>query len=778
MRHYRESLLAPAAVIVEPGATDSHRLIRITEVLESSFRQPVLRDIEALVAPDMAAHSLAILDVPTGDVGDKVERLSRTGVPLTVVLGRHPRHTVGRRGEMRVIGPGSIGIAVPPAGLQALDGAPPLLPGRIAYVGHSASLARAIARWAEERRIGFSFFASLGAAADLDIAHLLDDLTGDARTQALVLQVSHIRDMERFVSAGRLAARSKPVVVLASGDSRGEEAPREDAHVLEAIYRRLGFVVTHTLEGLFAAAETLARVRRLRGPRVVCLTNSEGLVRLVSLAAETARETLGRGIRLFDTEGAEGWRDLGPGIPPQSLGQIAADALADRRFDAALVVRAPESDATADTATVAALIEAEYNSRGLSWPGKPLAVLWPGGAEGLKAFDAAGLPAFGTPAEAVRGLNYLLAFEAGRAALMETPAAMPLVTADARATAAEVIAQALAEGREKLSEDDIRILKDAYALARLPVCDRPPLLVLRLRQSQSYGVVIEAAVASPIAGTERVCEVILPPLTIGLARQHARRILAALGEGEADLATGALARAILAVSRLAIDRPEIAPGAFLRLGWNGNGWALTGAEVPIRPPNGERGRTAIRPYPSTLESWLSLPDGQQVFIRPVRAQDESQLQRFLQCVDREDFRLRFFSTAVDLSHAFLARLTQIDYAREMAFLAFDRPDGEILGVVHLSSDADLVEGEYAVLVRSDLKGHGLGWELMQRIIAHARSFGLKHLWGDVLAENATMLRMCRDLGFAMHSTPGDAGVVHVSLDLDRPVPEIPPGEAV
>jgi RimJ/RimL family protein N-acetyltransferase len=103
----------------------------------------------------------------------------------------------------------------------------------------------------------------------------------------------------------------------------------------------------------------------------------------------------------------------------------------------------------------------------------------------------------------------------------------------------------------------------------------------------------------------------------------------------------------------------------------------------------------------------------------------------------------------------------------MAFIAFDKATGEILGVVRLHRDPARKSGEYAVLVRSALKGHGLGWLLMSRMIEYARSEGLALIHGQVLAENTTMLTMCAELGFTVADDPAEAGVMAVSLDLAR-----------
>lgn len=165
-----------------------------------------------------------------------------------------------------------------------------------------------------------------------------------------------------------------------------------------------------------------------------------------------------------------------------------------------------------------------------------------------------------------------------------------------------------------------------------------------------------------------------------------------------------------------------------------------------------------------------LPDGTRVLMRPLRPDDAALYPDFVQRVTLEDARLRFFSAISELSDERIAELTRLDYERAMAFIAIDEASGKMLGVIRLHLDNDRAGGEYAVIVRSALKGHGLGWLLMQRMIEYARMIGLKRVHGQVLAENTTMLHMCEHLGFHVADDPHAKGIKIVTLDLGTGAP--------
>jgi len=155
--------------------------------------------------------------------------------------------------------------------------------------------------------------------------------------------------------------------------------------------------------------------------------------------------------------------------------------------------------------------------------------------------------------------------------------------------------------------------------------------------------------------------------------------------------------------------------------------------------------------------------GEHIVIRRAEPKDKALYSDFLRDVSAEDLRLRFFAQVRELSAAEGDRLSHLDYSHEMAFIAHDETTGEMLGLVRLRDELDEETAEFAILVRSRLKGHGLGWLLMQCVIDYAKNKGLRRIYGDVLAENTSMLQMTTELGF--HQEDIGSGMRRVVLNL-------------
>ncbi len=277
-------------------------------------------------------------------------------------------------------------------------------------------------------------------------------------------------------------------------------------------------------------------------------------------------------------------------------------------------------------------------------------------------------------------------------------------------------------------------------------------------------------VAVEVVGDRAVA---LPPLNDVLARELVSRTrVAKLLAGYRDRPPArmeALVDVLTTVSCMLADLPELAELDINPLLVDDVGVIALDARVRLDPAGpGGADRFAIRPYPEQLIETLAWR-ADTIVLRPIRPEDEAQHLAFLQRLTPEDVRMRIFHARRELPRSELARLTQIDYAREMAFIAERRGgDGatETLGTVRAVSDPDNSEAEFAIIVRSDLKAQGLGRLLLDKIIRYGRDRGLERLVGSVLRENSSMLDLARQCGFVPDaSKPSEPDIVHLVMPL-------------
>ena len=262
----------------------------------------------------------------------------------------------------------------------------------------------------------------------------------------------------------------------------------------------------------------------------------------------------------------------------------------------------------------------------------------------------------------------------------------------------------------------------------------------------------------------------LPPLNMTLARElvHRSRVIRLLrgyrGHAPADL--DAVCDALVRVSQLIVDIPEIVGLDINPLFADADGVLAIDARMTLAPREDNKSPLAIRPYPKELEETITARDGKRLLLRPIRPEDEPNHHALVAQTAKQDLRFRFFTAISEMPHDQMARLTQIDYVREMAFIAVpaDEPGRETFGVVRLVADADNDTAEFAILVRSDAHGMGIGRALMAKMIAYARDRGLRRIVGEVLAENRPMLKLAEALGFR-RARFVDSDIVELELAL-------------
>ncbi len=269
----------------------------------------------------------------------------------------------------------------------------------------------------------------------------------------------------------------------------------------------------------------------------------------------------------------------------------------------------------------------------------------------------------------------------------------------------------------------------------------------------------------------------LPPLNMKLAKDliKATRIASLLQGFRTHPAVDleALCLTLMQISHLVQDFPEIVELDINPLLADQNGVLALDARMKIAPSriSGPH-HLAIRPYPEELEEWMTLGSGKRILCRPIRPEDEPAHNEFFSRLSQEDIRFRFFGLIRELPHSQMARFTQIDYDREMAFIAVGKDEGnrsETLGVVRTANDANNHTAEFAIIVRSDMKGQGLGRLLLEKMIRYCRQRGMAQIIGQVLTDNSGMLELARRTGFTKKLTAeGDAIEITLNLTSGRP----------
>ncbi len=269
----------------------------------------------------------------------------------------------------------------------------------------------------------------------------------------------------------------------------------------------------------------------------------------------------------------------------------------------------------------------------------------------------------------------------------------------------------------------------------------------------------------------------LPPLNRVLARDMiARTRVSRLLAGYRDHPPAhldAIADTLVTLSQMLADLPELAELDINPLWADHTGVIALDARVRLSldMPAGAA-HFAIAPYPGHLAETVTW-EGQPLCLRPIRPEDEPQHRAFVDSLEPQHLRLRFFNARRELPRSELARLAQIDYAREMAFIAVRQDaDGtsETLGEVRAVCDPDNIDAELAILVRSTMQGRGLGQLLMRKMIRYLSAHGTRRIVADVLRENDAMRRLARANGFTVDTNASQA----TSLRLVLPLPVVDP----
>ncbi len=706
-RHDIETLFHPRSVAVLGQTAEADRVL--ANLRAGGFAGSIWPDgaASAAMPPQDFTVDLGVVTGPASRAGADLMALAARGCPFAIVTCRAgDLAALAARSGLRVLGPSAFGIAVPALGLDASLCHIALPTGHVALVTQSAALARAVIDWAGPNGVGFSHVAGIGGNADVGFGAVLG---------------------------------------------------RADA-VFEAALNRAGVFTVHRMEAFLAAAETLSRSRPLRGETLAVVTNAIGPGRLAADAALRA------GIKLAVLP-PEAQQSLTASLPadlilglvyagsaaPTDVASIAAMVSAVPGVGGVLVLLAPTGPS--DAAAVESVIAAAHTAH------LPVLTCVMGettGAGHRRRLAEAGLPAFATPEQAVEAFTHLLRDRHARQAARELPPSRVLDVAPDHDAVARILADAAGAGCTALTAAESAAVLSAYGIGVAPETARGEsgrVVALTVHEDATFGPAIGLAMPS---GTAPAYD--LPPLNLALAQALVSR--AGLQD---PILVDAACDALVRVSQLMLDEPTILALSIgvLHLGAQG----ATAEQVAIRlHPPGQCASLAISPYPDHLaHDWSS--HGQTFLIRPIRPEDALAHAALVGRVPPEDLRFRFFTTLRQVAPEQMARLTQIDYDREMAFIAVRLRDGATVGVSRLVCQPQASVGEFAILVQPDCKGLGLARHLMDCLLAWARRRGISRITGQVLADNYTMLGFVRHLGFTVDRLPDEPDTAEARLDL-------------
>ena len=704
---------------------------------------------------------------------------------------------IAKEWGVRILGPDSLGIIIPELGLNASYAHINALPGKIAVVSQSSAVCVTLLDWARRRRIGFSQFISIGEGVDIDFDEILDYLGRDAKTSAILLYIDAIHDGRAFMSAARAASFNKPILVIKAGiysevNALTSRLPAEkmgaDA-VYDAAFKRAGMLRVGDLRELLAAVETLANGKPIYSEQLVIIANGNGPS---AMAVDALLQRGGRLATLDEKVVAQlkplihsGGRETNPinllgDASPETYQNVLQVLLQSNSVDNILIMQAP-SALTPGEVYADAVINTYKNYAGR----KPnLFANWMGEDAAQNArlrFADASIASFRTPEGAVGAFMHMVQYRRNQKLLSETPDSISDKVPYQPQHAQAIIAQALNENRTQLTRAEALVLLNDYGINIIADADYAPAITahtqhkgahplrIQVQSDPVFGPVILMGEAASHWSVRSNAVVALPPLNMALARYM---VIQALAEGKirerelyVPLDMPALCLLLTQISQIIIDNPSLHSLLINPVLVAGSDIRVLDASLDISAEKNAY-PLAIRPYPKELEEPFILRDQRSILLRPIRPEDELNLQVFDNSQSKEDRYKRYFAELPQFSHEQMARLTQIDYAREMAFVAVttNQQQEQILGVVRVQIDPDNTQAEFAMAVRSELKGIGLGGRLLQKMIDYCRTQGTQEIVGFTMLENAGMANLARKLGFTVKYNRDD-GLIDMSLVL-------------
>ncbi|SGZ07073.1 bifunctional acetate--CoA ligase family protein/GNAT family N-acetyltransferase [Moritella viscosa] len=734
---------------------------------------------ELPIAPDLGA-----ICTPIRFVAKIVKELGEVGCKAVILFSDEPYEgnaeiwekigLIAAKYNIRVLGPSSLGVLNPRLKLNVslAHVAPPA--GDVAVISQSAAFATSMIDWAETRGVGFSCFISIGTRIDVNFADLIDYLSRDRFTKSIALYVDNIIDTRRFMSAARAAAFKKPIVVVRSSSNvSGPTALLQDRRnkisyntAYTAAFQRSGMLRVNDTFELLSAIKTIATIKRsVRGDKMLIISNGgspaymaiDVLIKSGCKLAELSYETEQKLLKVLPNKiSSMNPINILGGVDAEAYSKVIDIVLEDAQYDALLIIHAPQVTESCHVTAEKLIPQLVKNNK----KGPIIFTSWMGETSGRIARQTlikAGIPSYGTPEVAVNAFNYIVKFRRHQKQLIQTPETLADLNPGLIADAKMMVEKVMRKGVKEVNEKGVNLLLAAYGIMSDTTLTKDEVNKFRIEvvDDAAFGPIICLGEAGGDWDIDQDAGVALPPLNMALSRYL---VVGSIKQGiirerslSVRLNMEGLCEILTRISQMIIDFPMIKSISIdpLELGRSGYNIKVDKVNIGLR---GRRSlqKLAILPYPKELESIYTMKNGKAVLLRPIRHEDEPQHQAFDLSLTADDRYLRYFGSRSKFSHFEMAMLTQIDYEREMAFIASAKnPMGqpETLGVVQAIFDWDSGEAEFAISVRSDLKGQGLGKALMLKIIAFCRQLGLKNMVGFTMPTNSGMIKLAKYCGF-------------------------------
>src|SRR5690625_4531835 len=755
---------------------------------------------------------LAVVCLPEDKVAQAFEGLA-TLRPRCVLVLRHQQPVVdyprlvqfcrawSQKHRCYLLGPESFGLLQPYRGLRLAINQTPTPSGKVAVIAQSTALLAALLDWARDIELGFATVIAVNTDSTLDVSQVLNYLAMDDHCDSIVLHLEQPQSSRRFASALHAATRVKPVIVLQAGrfpadhGAAAQLQAKIDTAALDALLRRVGAIRVQQFIHLFAALKALEHKNRPQGRHIAVITNGQAIAKLTldamgpssevhpAVLHENSCKTLIKKVGVYAA--AKNPIIIHAPLTTALVQRTIDVCLSDQAVDGVLVAFSPDTYVDFKE-IVACLIDVSKAAKKLIFT----CLIGDASMRSLRhRLDAAGVPAFRTPENAVEAFGYLASYYYSQRLALQTLPPQPFIFLPAVSQARALIQTAVDAGQQWLTAAQAQQVFQAFAVPIALGVGRQtldhltlPALSIYFAQDSAYGPYIAFGASGQIeweAYSSRAVE--LPPLNHFLAQQKIGRAslwpkILALKLPEQQLAL--LYEALERLSDVVCDCAQVLEIHLDPLWLTADALISETLNIRVGAPEfeaaaaGSRYRhLTIHPYPRHWVHVNSFADGQEWIMRPIRPEDAQALQAFIRNLSPESRYMRFVSMLSELSPQILARFTSIVYDRELAFVAIVAASGseageKIIGFCHYLRHECGQVAEYALAVADGWQRRGLGRCLLQQLIAAAKTQRLRYIDGYILRHNYAMLTLMRRLGFQNDPDPDDPGNRRVWRVLD------------